>query len=82
MTRFFNTKEFLLLDEMVTEPCNKGGNPSSKIELHKVSVKWPVALSENEENTITNASFNIGPGQLLTVLGSVGSGKVIFYLIF
>jgi len=83
-------KEFMLLDEMTTHNtiC---GNPSahftkllklqtasksSKIELENVSVKWPVVLSENEESTITNASLKIGPGQLLTVVGSVGSGKV------
>ncbi len=87
----FGIKEFLLLDEMAARPSIRGGHPprqltrllqsqnsssAAKIELNNVSVKWPVVLSENEESTITNASLKIGPGQLLTVVGSVGSGKV------
>ena len=87
-TFFF--KEFMLLDEMTTYNTNSGSpighstkllqlqtaSKASKIEFKNVSVKWPVVLSENEESTITNASLKVRPGQLLTVVGSIGSGKV------
>ncbi len=81
----------MLLDEMVKQPSFRGGNPGrlarllqpqvsskpTKIELTSASVKWPVVLSENEENTITNVTFKVRSGQLLTVVGPIGSGKVI-----
>ncbi len=81
----------MLLDEMVTRPSIRGVNPKqltrllqsqvssnvTKIEFNNVSVKWPVVLTENEESTITNASFKVRPGQLLTVVGPIGSGKVL-----
>lgn len=47
------------------------------IEFEKVSVKWPVALSENEENSLTDISFKVRSGRLLTVIGQIGCGKVI-----
>jgi len=52
----------------------------SAIEFHQVTAKWPVQKcfdnEKNEQNTLTDVSFQVNAGQLLTVMGSTGSGKV------
>lgn len=50
-------------------------NPA--VELRKVSVKWPVASVDQEETTLTDVSLTVHTGQLLTIVGQIGSGKVI-----
>ncbi len=47
------------------------------VELRKVSVKWPVASVDQEETTLTDVSLTVRNGQLLTIVGQIGSGKVI-----
>ncbi len=49
------------------------------IDLDKVVVKWPSA-DDAEENTLTDISFSVKSGQLLAVVGQVGSGKVLHFL--
>lgn len=49
---------------------------SARIEIHEVAVKWPVSSSENEENTLSNINFKVQSGQMLTIVGKIGSGKV------
>ena len=49
----------------------KGEN--SLIELDRVTAKWP---SATEGNTLSNLSFTVRPGQVMAVVGQVGSGKV------
>lgn len=61
---------------MSNDPVNRIEDNDSIIELIKVNVKWPVSSSENEENTLTDVSLKIQSGQLMTVAGNVGSGKV------
>ena len=41
-----------------------------------MAVKWPSA-PKSEENTLAEVSFTIRPGQVLAVVGHVGSGKVL-----
>lgn len=49
----------------------------AKIEFNEVSVKWPgISSLENEENSLTDVSFKANSGQLLTVFGKIGAGKV------
>ncbi len=50
--------------------------PKKIIEFHNVNAKWPVTSVEHEENTLTNISFQMMPGQFLSVVGQVGCGKV------
>ena len=47
------------------------------IIFDRVTVKWPAA-GEQEDNTLTDISFTVQPGQILAVVGHVGSGKVSF----
>lgn len=49
------------------------------IDLNEVVVKWPSA-DEAEDNTLTDVSFSVKSGQLLAVVGQVGSGKVLHFL--
>ena len=45
------------------------------VECKNITVKWP-ATGESEGNTLTDISFKVHPGQVLAVVGQVGSGKV------
>jgi ABC-type transport system involved in cytochrome bd biosynthesis fused ATPase/permease subunit len=45
------------------------------IDLESISVKWP----ESDKNTLSNLTFNCGPGQLFAIVGHVGSGKVLYF---
>ena len=47
-----------------------------EIELKQVTVKWPSA-GEQEDYTLKDVSVTVRPGQILAVVGPVGSGKVI-----
>ena len=47
------------------------------IDLNSVFVKWPVSTGEKEETTLSDVSFTIHSNKLLTVLGKIGSGKVM-----
>jgi len=38
-------------------------------------------FSSDNQNVLTNISFAINPGQILTVIGDADSGKVYLYLI-
>ncbi|CAH1958892.1 unnamed protein product [Acanthoscelides obtectus] len=42
------------------------------IYLHDVSAKW---ISSVPENTLSTINFNVGPRQLVAIVGGVGSGK-------
>ena len=46
-----------------------------QVDLKQVTVKWPAA-TEGEGNTLTDISFTARAGQVLAVVGQVGSGKV------
>lgn len=54
------------------------------IECQKVTAKWPAQIAESpllEDNssdyTLRDISFNVGPSQVLAIVGQVGSGKVL-----
>ena len=68
----------MLLDEIEK---NSKANPRPAlsdclIELNQLTVKWPAA-GEKEDNTLTDISFNVRPGQVFAIVGQVGCGKVI-----
>ncbi|XP_030747810.1 probable multidrug resistance-associated protein lethal(2)03659 [Sitophilus oryzae] len=55
-----------------TPLINAASKKSVGIFLHDVSAKWNCMLNEN---TLNDINFNIGPKQLVAVVGAVGSGK-------
>lgn len=66
-----------MLDEKSTEEIiTRPKLEDCKIDCQNVTVKWPAA-AETEENTLTDVSFSVAPGQVLAVVGQVGSGKVM-----
>ena len=77
MTVFFVFyKKFLLLDEMVHDDNSERPSLNEcKVNLKHVTVRWPAA-TEGEGNTLTDVSFTARAGQVLAVVGQVGSGKV------
>jgi ABC-type bacteriocin/lantibiotic exporter with double-glycine peptidase domain len=46
--------------------------------LNQLTVKWPAA-GEKEDNTLTDISFNVRPGQVFAIVGQVGCGKVCLW---
>lgn len=75
----FDTKNFLLLDEIEKSSKAKLRPALSEclIELNQLTVKWPAA-GEKEDNTLTDISFNVRPGQVFAIVGQVGCGKVMY----
>ncbi|XP_045033103.1 ATP-binding cassette subfamily C member 4 isoform X4 [Daphnia magna] len=69
-------ENFLLLDEIEKNAQAKVHPALSDclVELNQLTVKWPAA-GEKEDNTLTNISFTIRPGQVFAIVGQVGSGK-------
>jgi len=73
----FCSKNFLLLDE-IAERSNDQKRPEPEecgVEFDRIRVKWPTA-DENDDQTLKDISFRVKPGQVLAVVGHVGSGKV------
>ncbi|KAI1307617.1 ATP-binding cassette sub-family C member 4 [Halotydeus destructor] len=64
-------EKFLLLDEMVQDDDQQPQGDKAEVTFDKVSAKF----KHIQENILTDISFNVKPGQLLAVIGSVGSGK-------
>jgi len=83
------TQNLLLLDEMKNNEfeSSDGERPHSSacnIECQKVTAKWPAqiaesSLLEDSDYTLRDISFDIGPAQVLAIVGQVGSGKVYRY---
>jgi ABC-type glutathione transport system ATPase component len=71
-----------MLDEIERTADAKIRPPISEclIELNQLTVKWPAA-GEKEDNTLTDISLNIRPGQIFAVVGQVGSGKVSYKIV-
>jgi len=73
-----------MLDErpeaMATTPAAAPAPASCGVVLENVTVKWPASADE-EENTLTDVSLRVGPGQTLAVVGHVGAGKVNLFLL-
>jgi len=53
-----------------------------RIKCKNATAKWPSSAStdgqEENGNTLKNISFVVEPGQLMAIIGHVGSGKVYF----
>lgn len=79
-------QEFLLFDEVSpsipktfttkivhtsTPLIHSSSKKSIGIYLHNASAKW----LPNQENILTDINFNVGPKQLVAIVGGVGSGK-------
>lgn len=47
-----------------------------EIKCSRITANWWNLFSERKDNTLTDVSFQVGSGQLLTVVGQIGSGKV------
>jgi len=79
-------QNFLLLDEVTNIPDNASSDTTKptfaeyRVDFENVSAKWPVNSTEiidnDEDNQISDISFSVGPGKILTIVGQVGSGKV------
>lgn len=75
-------QNFLLLEEKECNVAHQQEQPSSSqqqfhVELKQVTTTWPSAAFDSDlSNTLTNISFTAEPGQLIAVVGHVGSGKV------
>jgi len=68
------SQEFLLLDEIPKKSNQTTKGKKSLVDLDRVTAKWP---SATEGNTLSNLSFTVRPGQVMAVVGQVGSGKVL-----
>ena len=75
-----------MLDEIdTTEEVKRPSLSDCLIDVNQLTVKWPAA-GETEDNTLTDLTFTVRPGQLLAIVGQVGAGKVsividyLFYL--
>lgn len=55
-----------------TPLINAASKKSVGIYLHDVSAKWNMFL---QENTLSGINFNVGPKQLVAIVGGVGAGK-------
>ena len=70
-----------MLDEIAGRVCEKRPERNQcEINLSGVTVKWP-ASDEQEEDTLKDISFRVKPGQVLAIVGHVGSGKVSHFLV-
>ena len=70
---FFTIQKFLLMEVRVltqAEPLNKTENG---IKVTNLCGKWN---SSSEEMTLSNISFEVKPGQLVAIIGTVGAAKV------
>ncbi len=56
-------------------------NDESSIVCNQASVSWPIpplkSCNNGDKMVLENVSFTVNPGELLTIVGQVGSGKVI-----
>lgn len=79
---YFCIKGLLLLSEKRQEESSENQRPNKidcRIDCNKATVKWPSTSTDDKEdegNTLTDVSFTVKPGQLMAVIGQVGSGKV------
>ncbi|XP_074600378.1 ATP-binding cassette sub-family C member 4-like [Brevipalpus obovatus] len=75
-------QKFLTLEEVEHESkqsCTLNKEEEKKIEIKNMSSYWD---ADCKESCLENISLDLLPGQLLTVVGSVGSGKTSLLLSF
>lgn len=68
-------QKILLLEEKPTNNLNKFDTIKGSIKLKKYTGRW---TKDAEVDNLKNVSVNIKPGELIVVIGSVGSGKTCF----
>lgn len=73
-------QDFLLLQEREDQEggrtiFEKNDNQTETVTLEKVTGKWN---KDENEDTLTNINLNLKSGQLIAIIGPVGSGKVGF----
>lgn len=71
-----------LLDETVHSKIGYQRPESNHcgLDLIGVSGKWSAAV-EQEDITLKDISFSVKPGQIVAVIGDVGSGKVDHFVL-
>lgn len=71
-----------MLDEIdTTEEVKRPNLSDCLIDVNQLTVKWPAA-GDTEDNTLTDLTFTVRPGQLLAVIGQVGAGKVLIHILY
>lgn len=53
-------------------------NHFPELKFCNVSANWFISSSDREDNTLSDITLEIESGQLLTVVGQIGSGKVSY----
>lgn len=72
----------MLLSEKSLEETLEKQRPNlidCRIKCKNATAKWPSASTDGQEddgNTLKDVSFVVKPGQLMAIIGHVGSGKV------
>ena len=79
----------MLLEEVNISVMDHGERPATNdeclVDLYQITTKWPIALADsalgkqphiNLDNTLSEVSLTVKPGQLMAVVGPLGSGKV------
>jgi len=75
----------LLLSEKNQKETSEEQGGSSSIECTNATVKWSsqnTANKQDEGSTLTDISFIVKPGEITSIIGQVGSGKVFLRLLF
>ncbi|XP_028401677.1 multidrug resistance-associated protein 4-like isoform X2 [Dendronephthya gigantea] len=69
----YRIRKFLLLDEGSTLSANKIKDDGSSISVEKLHSSW--IKGSDEEEILSDVSFNVSAGKLLMIIGRVGCGK-------
>ncbi|XP_046853156.1 ATP-binding cassette sub-family C member 4-like isoform X2 [Xenia sp. Carnegie-2017] len=64
-------QDFLLMDEGIVPTSDTTNNKHKETIVRGITASW----DKNREETLKDISFKVSPGELLMVIGPVGSGK-------
>ena len=72
----------MLLEEQSTSRNSDEFIAPSWIDCMGLTVRWPNSSKSCQNNTLTDVTFKVQSGQVLAIIGQVGSGKVNRFSIF